>query len=125
MKFNYETPVKRRSRVKATIQKNGRLGFSSGAAQVMQLDVNMHYKVATNAEDDEDDCLYLISANEDDDKVFKANKAGEYYYLNLKYMFDRKGIDYEHEKVIYDITEEVDNELRYYKLKRRTPITRN
>ena len=35
--------------------------------------------------------------------AFKINKAGEYFYVNTKNLFDTLGIDYKNTRVIYDL----------------------
>ena len=44
----------------------------------------------------------LINGN--DERGFRIQKGGEYYYLNMRQYFKASGIDYLNNRVIYDIT---------------------
>ena len=122
MKFKYENPISSRSVIKATVHKDGKLGFSTGAAEFMELVSNRYIKVATNAEDSTDDNLYLVLSDAEESGVFKVNKAGKYYYLRIKHILDRYKMDYKEEKIIFDIEENKEEDMIYYTLKKRKPI---
>ena len=56
---------------------------------------------------------------------FKVSKAGQYYYINTKVLFDNLKIDYSKGNVVYDMSEvDVDGSV-YYKLKRRQKEDKN
>ena len=125
IKFKYETPVTSKSRIKATAQRTGKLGFSSAAAEFMKLNTSTFYRVGTNAEDPDDNNLYLVVAAENDIQAFKVNKAGKYFYMSLKHVFDKNNIEYENERTIFDIKRMTEGEIKYYELKKREPINRS
>jgi len=54
-----------------------------------------------------------------DDETFKINKAGVYYYLNTKNLFDELNLDYLRKKIIYDIQEIRNDDIDLYKLNKR------
>jgi hypothetical protein len=104
VKFDFKVPAESYGSLKATVHKDGKLGFSSGAENLLNLSKDESYfLVATNAEDSTDKSLYFLPAKKGDVNVFKASKAGNYYYMRIKHILDEMGIDYETSRVIYDI----------------------
>lgn len=110
--------------VKATVHKDGKLGFSSGAMAKLDLGEDTYFRVATNADDPEDRSLYLVRAQAGDEEAFKVNKAGQYYYMRIKHVLDELDIDYKDGKVIFDIKKVENGDLSYFKLIRREPISK-
>ncbi len=123
MKFNFIVP--KHGTIKCTIQKSGKLGFTRAAIKELGINDNSYVKFGTNAEDKSDEDLYLLVKQEQDRESFKVNRAGDYYYVNTKQMFNDLGIDYVKEKVIYDIGKVIDNGNTYYRLKRRIKDRKN
>jgi hypothetical protein len=104
MKLKFIKPEDLSGNLKATIQRTGKLGFSSDAAKKLQLSSNKSVMMAIN-EDEEDDNLYMLLLD-DAGGDYKVAKAGEYYYINLKYLFDDLGIKYgEDQNTTYTIKE--------------------
>ena len=122
--FDFKSPQDSIGVVKATVQKSGKLGFSSGAAKRLDLENHRYFQVAMNANDPEDKCLYLIPSQEGVQNVFKASKAGAYYYLRIKHILDDAGIDYRDKRIIYDIVKMDQEGSTFYKLTRRKPMSR-
>lgn len=122
IQFSYVDPKASKGVVKATTHKSGKLGFSSAAANMMNLTVETYFRVAFNAADLEDENLYLVLTDAQDDLAFKANKAGEYYYLSIKHVLDERDIDYKNDKVIYNIKLQEQQGIRYYELKPREKL---
>lgn len=89
MKFKFETPLRSREVIKATIHKDGKLGFSVPAAKLLNLEVQRRFLVATNEEDQDDPSIYLIPAMED--RSFKISKSGAYYYMRMDHVFGKFG----------------------------------
>lgn len=114
--IEFEDPDKNSSVIKASIHKTGKLGFSSGAQDFLEINENSYFKVGFNSEDST--ILYLVPSSSAD-KAFKVSKAGLYYYINLKHVFDKKGIEYQNKTVIFDIKKEVNNDTVYYVLNKR------
>jgi hypothetical protein len=88
---------------KATVHTSGKLGFSSDAMGLLGLDENKYIAFATNEEDVNDENLYAVVYGSTQEGAFKISKAGEYFYVNTKSMFEALGIDYKNVKIIYDI----------------------
>lgn len=106
-------------RMKCTIHKNGKLGFSRAAIKKLGILQDKYAKLGFNEENKDDKNLYLVVQSYSDEETYKVNKAGEYYYLNTKHLFDNLHIDYERRKIIFDM-QEIDSEgTRIYRLNKR------
>lgn len=105
--------------IKVTIHKTGKMGFSQAAIEELGIDKNTYAKIAENADDKSDKNLYMFLTRERDEKGLKISKAGNYYYLNTKYLFDKLGFDYRNKKFIFDIIEMDYEGRKIYKLIRR------
>lgn len=119
MNIKFFKSVDMDSNIKATIHISGRLGFNSNAQKKISIDNTKFIKIGAGDDYEKDKFLYFIITNEEDEETFSIAKAGEYYYANTKGLFDSLGIDYENQKVIYDITEVIFENEKYYKLKPR------
>lgn len=108
--------------IKATIHKSGKLGFTMNAAQKLSLSTNKSISIATNEAIQSDKNLYATLSTELSDDGFRINKAGDYYYLSTKELFDHLKIDYEKETIQYDIvdTGELIDGKSIWKFKRRS-----
>ena len=93
---------------KATVQRTGKLGFSMEAAELLGLkdcasEIEGGRKRIVLQEIENHDWLSII-VDGDDERGFKVQRGGEYYYLNMRQYFKASGIDYLNNRVIYDIT---------------------
>lgn len=93
---------------KATVQRTGKLGFSMEAAELLGLkeckrETESGNKRIVLQEIGNHDWLAVI-VNGGDERGFKIQKGGDYYYLNMRQYFKALGIDYLNNRVIYDIT---------------------
>lgn len=95
-----EEPLKPR----ASIHKNGKLGFNSDAAEFLDLESGKKFSVGVGDED-VDERLVLLPYREDDPdhSVIQTAKAGDYYYLNLRNFFDLQDVPYDEFKIRYEI----------------------
>ena len=73
------------TKLKATIQASGRLGFTEETANALDFASG---KFAKFAKDDEKDALYLIIINEDCEDAFPIKLSSGYYYVPTRQMFD-------------------------------------
>ena len=112
--------------IKATIQKSGKLGFSESAIHKLDLASMKGVTIAGNEADTSDESLYMVLEREEIPSAFRLNKAGVYYYLNAKPLFDSLNIDYQKATIIFDIiqTEFQDEGKTIYKMVKRV-IPRN
>jgi len=119
MKLKFLTPDSLDKNLKATVHRSGKLGFSMEAANKLELSADKSASIAVNEDDPNDSCLYFVIHPSVEGDAFKVNKAGEYYYINAKPLFDSLKINYLKESVVYDISKDsVDGQL-IYKFKRR------
>ena len=88
------------TKLKATIQASGRLGFTAETATVLGLESG---KFAKFAKDDENDSLYLIIINERSEDAFEIRLTSGYYYVPTKVMFDALGFNYENGNIMFDL----------------------
>jgi hypothetical protein len=108
--------------MKATSHKSGKIGFTMDAAKKMELTTEKSVTIGINEEDASDNNLYVIVNNGYKQGAFKILKAGQYYYVNLKPLFDSLHIDYQHKTIVYDISREAFAGLNGYKFKRRETL---
>ena len=88
------------TKLKATIQFSGRLGFTEETANALDLSVG---KFARFAQDDEKNTLYLIIIDKASEDAFQIKSSSGYYYVPTKMMFDMLGFDYEHNTYMFDL----------------------
>ena len=88
------------TKLKATIQASGRLGFTAETASALGFESG---KFAKFAKDDENDSLYLIIINERSEDAFEIRVSSGYYYVPTKVMFDTLGFNYENGNVMFDL----------------------
>ena len=91
------------SKLKATVHTSGKLGFTEVTARELGFKEDTENFVQFAQDDENQDILYLINDAIDDGDSFRINKAGKYYYVNSKLLFDSLGIDYVNQTVIYDM----------------------
>ena len=121
MKLKFINPNDLEKNLKATIHKTGKMGFTTDAATKLGLSVDRSASIAIDEEDFSNNTLYILMHNSKKANTFNISKAGDYYYINTKILFDNLKIDYKNQSVVYDITEEQgqNGEKGLYKLQRR------
>lgn len=87
---------------KATVQKTGRLGFSSSATKMLGLSTE---KSVIIFEDDKNHDLYLVVVDGQDERAFYVRSVGEYFYIYIKILLDQRHVDYKNKHVSYEITQ--------------------
>lgn len=115
MKLNFIKPKESNAPAKITVHKSGKLGFSRGAMDLLNLEENRYAKFGL----DEEENLCIVMVAEADEETFAVAKAGQYYYINAKVLLQELGVDYTAPATtIFDIrrTEEPD----IYRLAKRT-----
>lgn len=88
------------TKLKATIQASGRLGFTAETATALDLESG---KFARFAKDEDNGALYLIINSERSDDAFDIKVSSNYYYVPTKVMFDTLGYDYENGNIMFDL----------------------
>ena len=85
---------------KLTVQRSGKLGFSKGALELLDLEANKFAKFGF----DELENFYIVIYKESDEETFNISKAGDYYYINAKTLLEDLEIDYSSDDTtIFDI----------------------
>ena len=111
--------------IKATVHKTGKIGFTVDAAKKLSLSVNCSLSIGMNEENTGDSNLYVMVHSTVETGAFKVSKAGGYYYVNTKVLFDNLKIDYTNSAIVYDITEEDIDGQKMYKFKKRSKLIKN
>lgn len=106
--------------LRASVHKTGKLGFTYEAAKKLKLEEQKSADFATNEEDAEDTNFYLLLYPEDKQGDFKVVKAGAYFYINTKVLFDNLKVDYSGEAISFDIIPQEHEGGKVYALKKRT-----
>jgi hypothetical protein len=119
MRLKFFNPNNLDKNLKATAHKTGKLGFTVDAAKKLQLSVEKTAGIGINEDDLSDNSLYVVIYPDKQEGAFNISKAGKYYYINTKALFESLKIDYQKDYVVYDITEEVIDNQRVFKFKRR------
>lgn len=119
MKIKFISPKLAEGNIKCTVHVTGKLGFSKQAIKQLNINSSSYVKIGINEDDKNDANLYMIIQKEKDNDTFKINKAGDYYYVNTRYLFDDLKIDYIRNKIIYDIQEIEISGMKIYKLNMR------
>lgn len=125
MKLKFITPDGLDKNLKATAHKSGKLGFTMDAAEKLKLTSERSVSVAVNEDDPSDTNLYVVINETVKEGSFKINKAGQYYYVNTKALFDTLKIDYKNDWVVYDISKETIDGQLIYRFKRRERDKKN
>lgn len=109
-------------KLKATIQATGKLGFTKGTSEALNLSVNKFIKFAQDDKNENE--LYLIVTQFENEDVFKLIYASGYYSVGTKGLFDALNLDYKNNTIIFDLQRIVhlDNEIggEVYKMNMRT-----
>ena len=111
-------------KLKATIHKSGRLGFTSDTARALNLTTQSYAKFAKDDEDNEQ--LYLVLVDNSDEDTFTFTKSGAYFYLPTTAMFQSFGYDFKKYNFMFDLVRIEDLDAiaggQVYKLNKRTTM---
>lgn len=86
---------------KASVHRTGRLGFSQGAARMLELGENRTILLFEG----EGRNLFLVVVTGRDERGFFVRGIGDYWYIATKVYYDQAGIDYAKNVVDYEVTE--------------------
>jgi hypothetical protein len=104
MKLKFFNAEEIEQNAKATVHTSGKLGFSSDSVDFLKIGENTHINLAQNEDDENDENFYGVVSQNFEEGAFKVCKAGDYFYLNTKNLFDSLKIDYKQQKIIYDLS---------------------
>jgi hypothetical protein len=109
------------TKLKATIQRTGKLGFT--AETISQLQLNSDCSILIAPDSDDKKVFYLGILREHREDAFTVLSAGKYIYLNTKQLFDKIKIDYVKSNFIFDMERFEDGDevmgAECYKMKAR------
>ena len=113
------------TKLKATIQSTGRLGFTDKTAKELRFENGSHVKFLS---DDESKELYMAKVTGEDEDAFEVRKSGDYFYVATKRLFDELGFDYRKKNIMFDLVRKtlLDDEAggEVYKMDRRVLLRR-
>lgn len=90
-------------KAKATVHSSGKLGFSHEAINYLKLTEGKSIQFAQNEENEQDLNLYAAVYEGVQEGAFRISKAGAYFYVNTKNLFDTLNIDYKGKRIIFDL----------------------
>ena len=89
-------------KLKATVQRTGKLGFTSETLEALHIQQGMHIRIAEDTESKR--ILWMGVMQEPAENAFPVNKAGDYYYVNTTKLFEKIGIDFKKKNCMYDMS---------------------
>lgn len=117
MKFKILSAKEFNLKLKCALHASGKLGFTEETARRLKFGNNSAVKFAID--EDDESILYLFNIQGEDEDSFKVNKAGAYFYVNAKAMFDMLGYDYTNKSIMFDMIEIKEEQNEIYKLIKR------
>lgn len=90
-------------RMKATVQRTGRLGLTNSAVNQLGLKPGMRARIMQSKSNPDPLKLFMELEPEGSKVGFRINKAGEYHYIATQDLFDTLPLDYKGQTVIYDL----------------------
>lgn len=95
-------------KLKATVQRTGKLGFTAETLEALHIHQGTHLRIANDTETKR--ILWLGVIQEPADNAFPVNKAGDYYYVNTTKLFETIGIDFRKKNCMYDMSRAPEND---------------
>lgn len=88
-------------KLKATIQRTGKLGFTAETISTLQLSAGTYVRIAPDT--DNKNIYYIAVVNEQIEDGFKVYSSGDYVNLQTKQLFDKIGLDYVKWNIMFDL----------------------
>ena len=88
-------------KLKATVQRTGKLGFTAETLVALNIRQGTHIRLAEDTESKR--ILWMGVLQEPAENAFPVNKAGDYYYVNTTKLFEKIGIDFKKKNCMYDM----------------------
>lgn len=108
------------TKLKATVQASGKLGFTDVTRQALNLTENSYVYIAQDSDSQE---LFMILIEEPNPDAFRVHKSGKYYNLSTSQLFNELGFKYREITYIFDLIRDsaMDSEAGgvVYKMNRR------
>ena len=106
MKIKFFNPESLDKNLKATIHKSGKMGFTIEASAKMGLSNDTSLSIGMDEDNAEDRNLYAVVNKTKQKDAFAVLKAGDYYYVNTKPLFNNLKFDYLKNSISFEITED-------------------
>ncbi|HJY64537.1 MAG TPA: hypothetical protein VJ455_10310 [Ignavibacteria bacterium] len=119
MKLKFLEPSREKGVIKCTVNKDGRLGFSSAAVERLKLKKFKYAKIAIDEELKSELALYLLLTNIEDNMAMRITVGGGYYNIRAKKIFENLKLNFKEKKYIFDIKALENDEENLYKLEIR------
>lgn len=108
-------------KLKATIHRTGKLGFTKETADELKLSENLFVRFANDSDDR--NIVYLAIIHQEIPGCFKLLKSSDYYSVSTGKMFKELGFDYSRRTVMFDVEREISGDEimggECYKLSKR------
>jgi hypothetical protein len=115
MDFTFFDASQYTSNLRCTIQKTGKMGFSEYTQSKLGINETISIRIGIDGQRGNYKNLIMQLLSTLESSAFKVNKAGNYFYINPKPLFDELGIDYKTRNVLYEMIA-LNEEKRIYKL---------
>lgn len=89
-------------KLKATVQRTGKLGFTSETLEALHIQQGTHIRIAEDTESKR--ILWLGVLQQPADNAFPVNKAGDYYYVNTTKLFEKINLDFRKKNCMFDMS---------------------
>lgn len=89
-------------KLKATVQRTGKLGFTFETLEALHIQQGTHIRIAEDTESKR--VLWLGVMQEPADNAFPVNKAGDYYYVNTTKLFEKINLDFKKKNCMFDMS---------------------
>jgi hypothetical protein len=121
MAIKFHKPSDSEGTIKMTIHFNGKTGFSEAAVKFLNISDNSYVMLGYDDTNKKNGIEYLVVLKNRDEIAFKVNRAGKYFYVNTKKLYDELGYEYTKKKFIFDIFDgnQSHNGFKLYKLNMR------
>jgi hypothetical protein len=106
------------SALRCTIQKTGKLGFSDFTQTKLGLNEKMSIRIGVDGTKDSYTHLLLQLIETVEPSAFKIYRAGKYFYINAKPLFDELGLPYKTRNIMFEMTS-LNEEKNIYKLTKK------
>ena len=116
MKIKYYKATELKKPMKLAVHKSGKTGFPAEAEAKLSLSVDKSVGIGFDEENPSDTSLYMRILDKVYPDAYKISKAGKYYYLNTKLLFDNLKYDYVGRLITFEMVEVPVGEIMYYKL---------
>ncbi len=116
MKIRYYKATELKKPMKLAVHKSGKTGFPMEAEERLKLSVSKSVGIGFDEDNPDDPSLYMNIMDKVHPDAYKISKAGKYYYLNTKLLFDNLKYDYVNKLITFDMVEVAVEEDVIYKL---------